>query len=174
MKLTTGFLKQLKTFLLTLAPLILLWIILFIPGIEFLIRWYFRLFNDSILSLLIFVVFFSVLFAFIEFLVNKKKEPPYINESSFSYYYIFITLLIFIRFFYMTFSTLFLTYNYQLTDFLHLLIAYVVGLIIIYIPLQFIVFLEDSNILSTLFSLFIRLFVQFLFIYILYVLIYTS
>jgi len=166
--------KHLCNLLLFFVPSIIFFSITFIPRMRFLLNWYFRLIDNFFIGFLLYLLFFTVLYAVIQFFLNKKKEPPYIEESSFSSYFIFITFTTFLIFLYMLYSTLFLTNYYSVVDFLYGLVAYIIGLLIVYIPIQFVVFIGDSNIISTLFSLFIRYFIQVLFFFILYIIIFSS
>jgi hypothetical protein len=167
-------LKHSKRLLIYFAPSILFLVMVSIPNIHFLLIWYFRLFDSIVLGFLIYILFFSVLYALIEYIIHMKKEPPYIDESSFSTYFIFITLITFIIFTYMLISTVFSNNYYSISRFLTGLVSYIVALLLVYIPIQFIAFVEDSNILSVLFSFFIRFFTQVLLYFIIYILLVSA
>ena len=166
--------KHFGNLLLFFLPSIIFFTIAFTPGLQFLLKWYLNLSSDFIYSFLLYILIFSILYAIIQFFLNKKKEPPYIQESSFSTYFIIVNISTFIIFIYMLISTLFLTYHYGIADFLYRLVAYLIALLIVYIPLQFLVFIEDSNILSILFLFFIRYFLQVIFFAIVYIFIFAA
>jgi hypothetical protein len=167
-RLLTLSVKHFRNLLLFFVPLIIYFTIIFTPRLQFLLRWFLGFFNNFTFAFLVYILLFSFLYAIIQFLLNKKKEPPYIQESSFSTYFIFIHIFTFIIFIYMLISTIFLTYHYGVADFLYRLVAYMIALLIVYIPIQFLVFIEDSNILSVLFSFCIRYFLQIIFFAIVY------
>ena len=160
--------KHFNNLLLFFLPSVIFFTIAFTPSLQFLLRWYLNYSGNFIFGFLLYLLIFSILYAIIQYVLNKKKEPPYIQESSFSTYFLFIHIFTFIIFIYMLISTLFLTYHYGIEDFLYRLVAYMIALLIVYIPIQFLVFIEDSNILSILFSFCIRYFLQVIFFVIVY------
>lgn len=167
-------LKHFKRLLIYFAPSILFLIMVSSPNINFILIWYFRLFDNIVLGFLIYILFFSILYAFFEYIIHMKKEPPYIDESSFSTYFIFITMITLIIFTYMLISTIFLNNYFSISRFLTGLVSYIVALLLVYIPIQFVAFVEDSNILSVLFSFFIRFFTQVLLYLIIYILLVSA